>query len=325
MKSDINKKISVIIPVYNTERYVERCVRSVMNQTYQNLEIICVNDGSKDNSGKVLDQLANEDDRIVVIHQKNEGVSVARNKALFCSTGDYITFVDSDDYIDSYMYEKMVSKIESSGADIVTCGYNFDNRGKITVATNLRKVPENALPVRDFLIYMYERDVYKGVAGYLWTRMVKRELLFHDKKTPQILFKSEYDVAEDIIFIAEMTIAARKIAYLNENLYYYFQRDGSIVHDEKKQLETLHWIKGYEKIIEIYNQYGAEEVVDYIVRMYVYRCGKTLECAYKFCVEEKIPILKEKIKKYLTVYVNANLEHLDRVKWIEDLLMKEEE
>lgn len=316
-----NSKISIVIPVYNTEKYVERCVRSVMNQTYKNLEIICVDDGSDDHSGEILDKLANEDNRIVVIHKENEGVSAARNQALFCATGDYIAFVDSDDYVDSCMYEKMIFKMENSDADIISCGYYMDHGEKVSAVENMKSVPEETMPVREFLIYMYERDVYKGVAGYLWTRIVKRNVIFQDKDTPQILFDPEYGGADDIVFVAELTIACEKIAYLNEKLYYYFQREGSIVHDDEKQIRTLNWVKSYEKIIEIYKCYASNEILDMIIRMYVYRCGKTLEAAIRYKDEEKIMILKEKIKFYLSVYVGTNLEHLDRVKWIVDLLL----
>lgn len=318
------KKISIIIPVYNTEMYLERCVRSLMNQTYKNLEIICVDDGSNDGSGEILDNLAREDCRIIVVHKENEGVSAARNKALFCATGDYIAFVDSDDYVDSHMYEKMISKMEKCDADIVTCGYFFDNEGAISKVCNQKYVIEEALPISDFLIYMYERDVYKGVAGYLWTRLLKRKILYQDNNNiPKITFCSEYGGADDIVFVAEMTVASEKIAYLNENLYYYFQREGSIVHDDRKHLETLHWITAYEKIFEIYKNCGEKEILDYIVRMYVYRCGKLLESAFNYKDKEKELILKDKIKENLSVYINTNLEHLERVKWIIDLLLRD--
>ena len=112
-------KVSVIVPVYNCAPYVERCVRSIMAQTYTDLEIICVDDGSSDNSGKILDSLAEEDSRIRVIHQKNAGVSAARNRGLDIATGELITFVDGDDAIEPDMYEILLPYFDDPDVDIV--------------------------------------------------------------------------------------------------------------------------------------------------------------------------------------------------------------
>ena len=101
----MRKKISIIIPVYNTETYIERCITSVLGQTYQNIEVICVDDGSTDKSGIILDRLAQTDERLFVIHKKNEGVTEARNLALNYVSGEYIGFVDSDDYLEETMYD----------------------------------------------------------------------------------------------------------------------------------------------------------------------------------------------------------------------------
>ena len=101
-------KISIIIPVYQVEKYIKRCLDSILSQTYSNLEIILIDDGSRDMSGKICDEYAIKDSRIKVIHQDNAGVSVARNKGLDICTGDYVTFVDSDDFLEPLMYEKMI-------------------------------------------------------------------------------------------------------------------------------------------------------------------------------------------------------------------------
>jgi len=118
-------KISVIIPVYNTENYIKRCIDSVCSQTYGNIEIIAVDDGSTDNSGAVLDELAEKDRRIVVIHKENGGVSSARAEGVYAATGDYIGFVDGDDTIDPDMYEILLKNLLDSNADISHCGFRM--------------------------------------------------------------------------------------------------------------------------------------------------------------------------------------------------------
>ena len=115
------KKISVIIPVYNAEKYLKRCVDSVREQTYGNLEIILVDDGSPDGCPQMCDTFAAEDDRIKVIHKENAGVAAARNTGLAAAGGEYLTFVDSDDYIDPVMYAEMMKQAERGSCDLVMC------------------------------------------------------------------------------------------------------------------------------------------------------------------------------------------------------------
>ena len=118
--------ISVIIPVYNVEKYLRRCLDSVIAQTYQNLEIICVDDGSIDDSGKICDQYAVRDARIKVIHQENQGLSAARNRGLDAAEGEYIAFVDSDDYILEDMYKKMLDKLLDYSVDLCVCQWQYE-------------------------------------------------------------------------------------------------------------------------------------------------------------------------------------------------------
>ena len=119
----MKKQVTIIIPIYNTERYLKRCLESVISQTYSNLEIILVDDGSTDNSGIICDNYAKKDTRIRVIHQRNSGVSIARNVAIDISQGEYIKFVDSDDTMDAFAIEKMISK--SSGCDAIISGFRY--------------------------------------------------------------------------------------------------------------------------------------------------------------------------------------------------------
>ena len=118
--------ISVIIPVYNVEKYLHRCLDSVIAQTYQNIEIICVDDGSIDESGRICNQYAVRDARIKVIHQENQGLSAARNRGLDAAEGEYIAFVDSDDYILEDMYKKMLDKLLNYNVDLCVCQWQYE-------------------------------------------------------------------------------------------------------------------------------------------------------------------------------------------------------
>lgn len=132
-------KISVIIPVYNVERYIEECLRSVCNQTLKDIEILCINDGSTDNSLEILKSFAQNDNRVIIIDQQNAGVSAARNKGLELSKGEYISFVDSDDYIKPDFLEKLYNKATETEADIVACGVTYLENGNFNAQNHLHK------------------------------------------------------------------------------------------------------------------------------------------------------------------------------------------
>lgn len=338
--------ISIIVPVYNTDGYIEQCLRSIFNQTYKNIEIICIDDGSDDNTGIILDRLAKEDKRLKVIHKKHEGVIEARNLALQMACGDYIGFVDSDDHICETMYQELLDAVCRSDSDIAICNYYIESEKLATIAQNNERVPVEAMNTRDFLVYIYERDKYKGVASYLWNRLFKREIIKDRNGKIHIYFEKEsmgtdnatlvteenikkedntsWQIAEDIMFVARANMRSRRTVYVDKAMYYYRQREGSISHDLEKQYDTLFWIKTYEKVIELYRENSIEEsIIDMLVRMYVYRCGKTLEFGRHKAKSGRQRQLVNKIKKNLPCYVKMNLEHLDRIKWLVDLMVLE--
>lgn len=319
----MNKKVSIIIPVYNTEKYIERCITSVLAQTYQNIEVICVDDGSTDKSSFILDRLSKKDERLLVIHKKKEGIAETRNLALDSATGEYIGFVDSDDYIEETMYSELVQTLEDSCADIATCNYYIAHDSHIDIARNYKKVPEGIQNIKEFLIYIYERDTYKGVSGYLWTRLFRSSLIKNDKGELTVKFKKELLVAEDVAFLADIHLRCKTIIYVDKPLYYYYQRNNSVVHDEIYQLNSFSWIEAYEYLID---QYGKLEInrdiIDMIKRMYVFRCGRLLETALKWNNYEKALLLAEKAENYLEIYVKTNIQHIERIKWIVDMLFR---
>ena len=135
-------KISIIIPVYNVETYIHKCIGSVLAQTYRNIEVILVDDGSPDNSGIICDEYAKKDKRVIVIHKKNGGLSDARNAGIDAATGDYIVFVDSDDYIAPDMIEKLYETQKRNNADITVCGYRWvEFRCTIIIESVIISVP----------------------------------------------------------------------------------------------------------------------------------------------------------------------------------------
>ena len=168
-----NKKVSLIIPVYNTTDYLRRCLESAVSQTYANMEIICVDDGSTDGSEKIVDEFAAGDKRVIAIHQENRGESNARNSGLRIASGDYIGFMDCDDWIEPDMYESLVAALEAENADMAIAGFyqEFENIDRTCIEVkNEKSVDQKVFDKKKLLRYLYERDSYRAFA-YMWDKL----------------------------------------------------------------------------------------------------------------------------------------------------------
>ena len=209
-------KISVIVPVYKVEEYLNKCVDSIINQTYKNLEIILVDDGSPDSCGKICDEYAKKDNRIKVIHKENGGVSSARNIGLDVATGDYVGFVDSDDWIDIDMYELLIDISIKHNCDIARCTYRdyIDNRFK-EIKNDGKEIILNS---DEAIKLILEPKINRGV----WTTLYKC------KTIKNVRFSDKYKVCEDYIFNYYAMKQAEKIVIKNISKYVYVIRDKSL-------------------------------------------------------------------------------------------------
>lgn len=238
------KKISVIVPVYNVEEYIEECLESIINQTLEDIEIIIVNDGTEDNSMKKIEKFLS-DERIIVINKENGGLSSARNCGLEIAKGEYIAFIDSDDFIDKMMLEKMYSSSEK--ADIVFS--NIIEYNDIIKEKNFRK---NYFPL--------ENKIRKGEFFFnysdvvVWNKIYKNNFL----KKFNIKF-DEKIIHEDIIFTFKTMFLADKVKWVNEYFYFYrINRSGSIMSSLKKE-KSLKSHKEILKQIEEFETFVKKE------------------------------------------------------------------
>ena len=218
MSHNYEPLISVIVPIYNVERYLEKCINSILNQTYQNLEVILVDDGSPDNCGEICDIYSDKDLRIKVIHKKNGGLSDARNTGIDAAEGEYLAFVDSDDTIMPEMMEKLYQRIDIDGSDMAVCGCKrVDQKGVILSEVYL---PDNLLSGFDALKQSYDNN------GVLYTmacnKLIKREL-FQNIRFPI----GKYN--EDEFTLYRVIDQCRQISIVSETLYIYYQRSDSIM------------------------------------------------------------------------------------------------
>ena len=234
--------ISVIIPVYNVEQYLDRCVQSVLNQTYRNLEILLVDDGSPDRCPQMCDEYARQDSRVKVIHKENGGLSSARNAGLEIVTGNYIGFVDSDDYIASDMYEILLKCINNYDADIAMCDYTRKShtleKDKTDFETECRNMKLYAEHDIDMLFFRThgEKSFYS-----VWNRIYKRDIV-------KDIYFIENMINEDVLFTYEIYKKANKIAFLPSKKYLYYKNPQGITRS-KLQKKDLSLIEIWNEIV----------------------------------------------------------------------------
>ncbi len=225
----MNGLISVIVPIYRVEEYLCQCIDSIIKQTYHNLEIILVDDGSPDNCGAICDDYAKKDDRIRVIHKKNGGLSDARNVGIDIAQGDYLSFIDSDDYVSEDYIAYLYTLLISNDADMSICGHiSFQDGKEIDVQS--REVVLRILNQIEF----FEGFMYDKYASYAWAKLYKKEI-FQRLRYPNT-------PSEDVAIIHKVVSKSDKIAYKNGAKYFYRVRKNSLsswYEFSEKKLEFL--------------------------------------------------------------------------------------
>lgn len=302
----MNEKVSIIVPVYKVETYLSRCLDSILNQTYTNIEIILIDDGSPDNSGKICDEYALKDKRIRVIHQENKGVSAARNAGLRLAEGEYIGFVDSDDYIEPDMYERMVNSYHK-GRDLVMCG---------SYACNEDGVKSEKRPKK---LYAYEKRcpnealksvLYEHVTMAVWSKLFRRNYIVSESGVLNVQFSEELSNYEDFVFICEYVNRCEgNLYFLPDRLYNYCYQSESLSRKKMsiyEMLESLNVIVGLQdKYEEVAFQYTELFFVDTVWKYWVMRVWEKKEYSKLSDFEEHEDIQKE-IAKYKKAYYGSS-------------------
>ena len=238
-------KVSVIIPVYNVDKYLSKCLDSVIAQTCSDIEIICVNDGSTDNSAQILSEYSNRDSRIKMITKPNGGLFSARHVGMVSAAGEYLLFVDSDDWIEKTLVEKTLNKITETGADVVIFGaYSVKGKSVSKGMYSVNKIPakfkERILSLKD-----YENNLF-AFPPTAWCKLYRRKFV----EDNNIRFQEIKD-GEDQLFYLHTMLTAKSVYILDENFYYYVKnRAGAITSDTRKT-----------SVSPILNFYAAEDLL----------------------------------------------------------------
>ncbi len=253
-------KISVVIPAYNVAGYIEHCLDSILAQTFKDYQVIVVDDGSTDNTPKIIDEYAKKDQRIQVVHKKNEGVSIARNTGVKLAQGEYILFFDGDDFVEPYCMEELYEIVREKEADTVIYGYHRYENNRIK-ETTLPIFPEGMYQGQDILkklairfIGVSEQGVNDWLAGKknglyvenpaLWRTMVSTKII----KENQLMFDKNLKVGEDTIFITQYLSFAKK-CYVHKKCYYYLvTRETSTIYMYEQ--DPVAKLKGKQKLMD---------------------------------------------------------------------------
>lgn len=258
----MNELISIIINVYNCEKYIEKCVQSVINQTYKNIEIIIVNDGSTDNTLNLCKKF--DDERIKIINQENKGLSLSRNVGIENAKGKYLYFVDADDFIENDVIEYLYNLIKEHNVLISTCNtldiYNYDFVVK-NKKENIEIVSDKEM-IRDILFS-------KNRAGVIWNKLIDRELFEN--------IKFENRIINDVVVVYKILLLAKKIVVSNQIKYYYLRhkesitgknRDERLIDLYKGSIERFYYIKN------IYPEFLENEIGLCLIIIYIYTQNK---------------------------------------------------
>lgn len=234
--------ISIIIPIYNNEMFLCECINSVINQTYTNLEIILIDDGSKDKSGQICDYYANNDKRIKVIHQHNQGVSAARNVGLKISNGEYVGFVDGDDYIDLDMFATLIDLNKKYNTEISICSvYNKP----ILIRNDIKLIP-----AKDALVLLV-------------SQLYVCNKLFSRKAIKNVTFRTDFSYCEDLYFCLETFTNVSEISYTSNKKYYYRSNLQSATKKDfsLSKLKCFHSFDEIKSFAKKYNMYKLEKCI----------------------------------------------------------------
>ena len=254
-------KFSIIIPCYNIEKYISKTLKNVLAQTFQNFEIILINDGSEDNTGKILDSYSNKDNRIRVIHKENEGVSEARNVGIKNAKGEYIYFLDGDDLIENTFLERANEVLKNNKIEIFSFGFNmiFEN-GKIKRKYSSEKYDNKIIRSKKFLSLFFNKKVGQNMCSFI----VKKDIIEN-----KIFFTKGLERGEDLEFQIKMLLRDVNLFYDKTPFFKYVSRNGSVV-QSKVKLNIFNFLEVLEKFRKEIKDENLKKDLEYFFITYYF-------------------------------------------------------
>lgn len=295
------EKITVIVPIYKVEKYLDRCVESIVHQTYQNLEIILVDDGSPDNCPVMCDKWAEKDQRIKVIHKKNGGLSEARNVGMAIATGELIGFVDSDDWIEPNMYQLLYNHMMENDCDISACGVQMDWEDSST---------SKFLTLQGCCL-LDSKEAMRAIIEETWLKQPVMYKLYKLELVKDILFPIR-KYHEDVFWSYLVVGRARRVCVFDRPCYHYVQRSGSIM-SEKYSLKRLDSLEAKFMMVQ-YIEDNMPELKNIAKMELWFSCIYAMQMLMYYCPRETVEIgeraIKEIVKKNKVKFSDVNLKEI---------------
>lgn len=286
--------VTVVIPVYNVEKYIERCIESIIAQTYTDIEIILVDDGSTDGSGKICDKYADLDSRIIVLHQKNQGLSGARNAGIDIARGEYITFVDSDDFVHVQMIEILLNAIIEDESQISICSYEVGSEDSLFFADSTIRVHTKIYSGRELLLYPPNNMAINIACAKLYNKK-----LFENVRYPV------GKLHEDDFVTYKLLYGSAKVSLVMVDLYYYYQRENSIT-SQRVSIRNFSYLEAILQQAEFYKKKEEPE----LQKKYVSYILEKFFLDYLFGISQQ-DRKNDKIKNYFVLFERLLHEYTD--------------
>lgn len=311
----MQKLISLIIPVYNVEKYLVECIESIINQTYDNLEILLIDDGSTDNSGKICDKYTQKDKRIKVIHKENGGVSSARNLGLDIAQGEYIAFIDSDDRVNEAYIEKLYEKIETENAEVCFCRImQFSSEQIKKINEPLPEILDIDLSDKKTMSFFYNYLSCCGINGSPCRSLYKNIVVKKHR------FLCGVVRAEDLLFNLEVLLNCKRIVSLKEWLYEYRMNESSQMHAYNQSL-LKNYLEVYRRIFDFFIQFNDETARNKLKRYFSLLCLVCFTNEFKGKLKHKLDkaefkkkINEIRVSELYQYFTLSNGMHLDNIK-----------
>ena len=273
---DMEDLISVIIPLYNSERFIGKCVESLLKQTYSNCEIIIVDDGSTDSSLKIVEKYAQQDERVKVFSgTKYSGVSAVRNVGLNNANGDYVCFVDSDDYVSKYFLESLITSIKDTGADISCVGVSMVSESQKKKLNKLFDKDNYECITFDKVEAMELLFTGRKIRMNIWNKIFPKKFFTGENK---VLYNENIFHGEDVAFLYDVFSKAQKVAFVPLKYYAYTKRKGSLVHSKMNQKKLT-----YLSAVQYASEKCKEELPEAYTHVAGWRVGVNVETFYYMC------------------------------------------
>lgn len=299
---EMNKTVSIIVPIYKVEKYLPKCIESLIIQSYQDIEIILVDDGSPDASLEICNMYAEKDSRIMVIHQHNSGVSAARNAGLVVAKGEYIGFVDPDDWIDTEMYEGMINAIEREGTDLAICGYDYYNEKYIVDENRQYKILPNEVITQKEVMNRFS-DMPPSIRHGVWNKLFRKSILKNQT------FEVGLHSSEDVLFLNEYVKKIKSAVVVHQPYYKNLVRQGSATH-------------GGLDITSLADSFTAhDQMYQSIVQLYPELKNHSLAFLLDVCVlkyneaKRKLSALPEETRKQEIIRLLAMRKYIKKRAW----------